>query len=45
MMNESRRYEKQKKLTNRQKNTDWDDAKQQQHSRDTLVNNLQHSAR
>ena len=27
------------------KNTNWDDAKQQQHSRDTLINNWQHSAR
>ena len=41
IINESMRYEKQKKLTNRWK----DDARQQQHSRDTLINNWQHSAR
>ena len=28
-----------------EKNTNLDDAKQQQHSRDTLINNWQHSAR
>ena len=44
-MNESMRYGKQKKLTNRWKNKNLDDAKQQQHSRDTLINNWQHSAR
>ena len=35
IIHESMRYGEQKKLTNRWK----DDAKQQQHSRDTLINN------
>ena len=34
-MNESMRYGKQKKVINRWKNTNWDDAKQQQQSRDS----------
>ena len=44
-MNESMRYGKQQKVINQWKNTNWDDAKQQQQSRDTLINNWQHSAR
>ena len=44
-MNVSMRYGKQKKLTNRWKDSNWDDAKRQKHPRDTLINNWQHSAR
>ena len=43
-MNENMRYEKQRKLTNRW-NISLDDAKQQQHSKVTLINSWQHSAR